>query len=61
MWVPQCLGCAVTPPRVDGGHDGVPLDELAGLDGDAMGPQCFGDLLYIGHCRLGRRRTRPLR
>ncbi len=34
---------------------GVALHELAGLDVDAMRPQGFGDLLYVGHRGLGRR------
>ncbi len=54
------LGCAVPPARVDGGDDGVALDEFAGLDVDAVRPQRFGDLLHVGDGGL-RGRRRPCR
>ena len=50
------LGRTVAPLRVDRGHHRVALHELAGFDVDTVCPQGFGDLLYVGHRGLGRRR-----
>ena len=49
------LRSAVAPARVDGRHDRVALDELAGLHVDAVRPQRFGDLLHVADGCLRRR------
>ena len=54
MWVPEWPWVAPwRHSRVDGRDDGVALDELAGLDVDAVRPQGLGDLLDVGDGGLG--------
>ena len=55
------LGGAVPPARVHRGDHGVALDELAGLDVDAVHPQRFRDLLHVGDGGLGGRAWRRCR